>query len=130
MIRQLMSFVLISATSLGASGFGRGVPWTNQQPCSQDNRAWVSHALQKMETIRAGMTREQLLKVFTTEGGLSTGLNRRFVSQDCSYFKVDVEFKAVGRAGRNDDGRVTLLEDPRDIITKISRPYLQFDIVD
>ena len=58
------------------------------------------------------------------------GLNRRFVSQDCSYFKVDVEFKAVGRADRNDDGRVTLLEDPRDIITKISRPYLQFDIVD
>jgi hypothetical protein len=47
-----------------------------------------------METIKPGMTREELLKVFATEGGLSTGLNRTFVSRDCPYFKVDVEFEA------------------------------------
>jgi hypothetical protein len=76
------------------------------------------------------MTRAELLKVFTIEGGLSTGLNRRFVSRDCPYFKVDVEFKAVGRSERDSDGRVTLEEDPRDIIVKISQPYLQFGITD
>lgn len=83
-----------------------------------------------MEAIKPGMTRETLLTVFKGEGGLSTGLQRTYVSQDCPYFKVDVEFEAVGRPNRDIDGRVTLVEDPRDRITKISRPYLQFSILD
>jgi hypothetical protein len=83
-----------------------------------------------MESIRPGVTREELMRVFRTEGGLSTGLHRTFVSRECPYFKVDVEFRAVGRPDRDSDGRVTLEEDARDIIVKISRPYLQFSIVD
>jgi hypothetical protein len=83
-----------------------------------------------MESIRPGMAREELMKVFRTEGGLSTGLHRTFVSRECPYFKVDVQFRAVGRPDRDSDGRVTLEEDARDIIVKISRPYLQFSIVD
>ena len=57
---------------------------------------WVTEVLKRMQTIRPGMTRKTLLTVFTTEGGLSTGLRRTFVSRDCPYFKVDVEFQAVG----------------------------------
>jgi hypothetical protein len=83
-----------------------------------------------METIKPGMTREDLLKVFTTEGGLWTGLQRRFVSRDCPYFKIDVQFRAVGRPGRDGDGRVTLEEGSQDLIVQISRPYLQFTILD
>jgi hypothetical protein len=83
-----------------------------------------------METIKPGMTREDLLKVFRTEGGLSTGLRRTFVSRDCPYFKVDVEFKAVARPDRDNAGFVTLVEDNRDVIVKVSKPYLQFTIAD
>jgi hypothetical protein len=83
-----------------------------------------------MQTIKPGMTRQTLLTVFTIEGGLSTGLQRTFISRDCPYFKVDVEFQAVGRPDRNSDGRVTLVEGSQDIILKISRPYLQFPIAD
>jgi hypothetical protein len=90
----------------------------------------VTHALEKMESIKPGMTREDLLRVFTTEGGLFTGLYRTFVSRDCPYFKIDVEFNAVGRPNRDNEGRVTLDEDNRDIIVKLSRPYLQFSVVD
>ena len=86
--------------------------------------------MEKMEAIKPGMTREELLKVFRTEGGLSTGLHRTFVSRDCSYFKVDVDFEAIGRPNRDGDGRVTVVEDKRDIIAKASRPYLQFGIAD
>jgi hypothetical protein len=86
--------------------------------------------LQRIETIKPGMTREDLLKVFMTEGGLSTGLQRTFVSRDCPYFKVDVQFKAVGRPGRDGNGRVTLQESSQDRILQISRPYLQFRISD
>ncbi|HTF26378.1 MAG TPA: hypothetical protein VK937_21095 [Candidatus Limnocylindria bacterium] len=90
----------------------------------------MSHILEKMEAIKPGLTREELLKVFRTEGGLSTGLHRTFVSRDCSYFRVDVDFEAVGRPNRDGDGRVTVVEDKRDIIIKASRPYLQFGIAD
>ena len=90
----------------------------------------MGHALEKMEVVKPGMTRDDLLKVFRNEGGLSTGLHRTYVSRDCAYFKVDVQFQAVGRPERDTDGRVTLAEDGRDIIVKISRPYLQFSIAD
>ena len=92
--------------------------------------AWVAESLKRMQTVKPGMTRTDLLKVFTAEGGLSTGLQRTFVSQDCPYFKVDVEFGAVGRASRDPEGRVTLEEGSQDIIEKISRPYLQFSHTD
>ena len=59
--------------------------------------SWVAEALKRIETIKPGMTSEDLFKVFTTEGGLSTGLRRTFVSRDCPYFKIDVQFEAVGR---------------------------------
>lgn len=83
-----------------------------------------------MQTIKPRMTRRDLLTVFTTEGGLSTGLQRTFVSRDCPNFKVDVEFEPVGRSKRDINGRVTGGEDEGDLILKISRPYLQFSILD
>jgi hypothetical protein len=90
----------------------------------------VSDVLKQMQTITSGMSRERLLTVFTTEGGLSTGLQRTYVSRECPYFKVSVEFDSVGRSNRDDAGRVTLVEDNRDIIRTISRPYLEFSIMD
>ena len=130
MTRRLFVLFLISIAPISASSSGRFTHFAKQERCRQDHQAWVTNLLEKMETVKPGMTREKLLKVFTTEGGLSTGLNRRFVSQDCPYFKVDVEFKAVGRPDRDSDGRVTLEEDSRDMIVKISQPYLQFSIID
>jgi hypothetical protein len=61
---------------------------------------------------------------------LHTGLQRTFVSRDCPFFKVDVQFQAVGRSNRDGKGCVTLIEDGRDIILRISRPNLQFTVVD
>jgi hypothetical protein len=129
MIRRLLVFVLISIASISASSSVRLAHSAKQEQCSQGQLAWVTDVLEKMETIKAGMTREELLIVFSTEGGLSTRLNRTFVSRDWPYFKVDVEFKAAGRSDRDSDGRVTLEED-RDIIAKISQPYLQLSITD
>lgn len=114
-------------TALTAFLAGTGIAGQAQ---STDHTTWVANVLKRMMTIETGMTRETLLTIFTTEGGLSTGLQRTYVSQDCPYFKVDVEFDAVGRPSRDADGRVALIEDSRDRIVKISRPYLQFSIID
>src|SRR5262249_10588259 len=126
---KLPAVVVLIAVAIGAASSARSNS-QSQSSCAQEHQVWVSHALEKMETVKAGMTRDELLKVFTTEGGLSTGLRRTFISRDCAYFKVDVEFRAVGRPDRDSEGRVTLREDARDIIVKISRPYLQFSIMD
>jgi len=102
----------------------------HQESVTRANAVWVERVLKRMLTIRPGKTRADLLEVFTTEGGLSTGLQRTFVSRDCLYFKVDVEFQAIGRPGRDLDGRVTLIEDDRDLISTISRPYIAWFIAD
>jgi hypothetical protein len=114
---------------LGASP-AAGAGGAHQGRTEADHITWVADALTRMQTIKVGMSRRELLTVFTTEGGLSTGLHRTFVSRDCPYFKVDVEFEAVGRPGRDADGRVTLIQAEEDRIVSMSRPYLQFRIMD
>ena len=120
---------VIAATALILSLDVLALAAHNSQP-PQGHKEWIANSLKEIQKIKAGMTRADLLKVFTTEGGISTGLNRRFVYRECPYIKVDVEFEAVGRAARDAEGRVTLEEDGRDIITKISRPYLEWSILD
>jgi hypothetical protein len=80
--------------------------------------------LREMQTIKVGMTRKQVLDVFTTEGGLSSRTWRTYVYRRCPYIKVDVEFNPVGNESDMLDER------PEDVVTKISRPYLQWAIMD
>jgi hypothetical protein len=83
MMRRLFVMLLLSIIALSTSTFLPLTHSASQQPSEQDHLAWVTRTLEKMETVKPGMTREDLLKVFTTEGGLSTGLQRTFVSRDC-----------------------------------------------
>jgi len=83
-----------------------------------------------MQTVKVGMTRADLLKVFTTEGGISTGLTRTYVYRKCQLIKVDVEFEPVGRPERDAEGRGTLIEVDEDVIKKVSKPYLDWGVTD
>ena len=123
-------FQLLAGAAIGGGNALFATPSNGNDQASQNHVAWVSDVLARMLTILPGMTREALYQVFTTEGGLSSPLQRTFVSRDCAYFKVDVEFQAVGRPDRDGNGRVTLVEDGKDRILKISKPYLQFSIMD
>jgi hypothetical protein len=129
MARRLFAFALLLTALSGPSPL-QATARSGQAPSSANHISWVAEALKRMQAIQPGMTRADLLNVFTTEGGLFTGLQRTFVSRDCPYFKVDVEFEAVGRPNRDASGRVTLEEGKRDIIVRISRPYLQFTVAD
>ena len=105
-------------------------PTLSDRQKQAERTKWVSDSLMEMRTIKVGMTRAQLLKVFTHEGGIYTALQQTFVYRGCPYFKVDVKFTPVGRPERDRDGRMTSVQDPRDVIKEISRPYLEFSIVD
>jgi hypothetical protein len=82
---------------------------------------WI---LPELQSIKVGMTRGELLKVFMEEGGISSRTRHRYVYRKCGYVKVDVEFAPVS------DNDNTPRDRPDDRITKISRPYLQFVIID
>lgn len=78
---------------------------------------WVGNVLAWIATIKPGMTRSDLLRVFTTEGGLSTRTHRTYVLKQCRTIKVDVEFSISGN-------------EEEDKITQISKPYLDYGIYD
>jgi hypothetical protein len=84
---------------------------------------WVENALKEIKSIKIGMTRRDLLRVFTTEGGTSTPLSRQYVYKGCPYFKVRVEFQLAKGGDRPEAS-------PEDIIITISRPYLENIIID
>ncbi len=90
----------------------------------EDHVKWIADSLKEIQTVKAGMTRDQLLRVFTTEGGLSNRITRTYVYHKCPYIKVDVQFKPVGNEGN------LLEERGEDVIAGVSRPYLGWSICD
>ena len=84
----------------------------------------IGNVLKECQTIKAGMTRAKLSKVFNTEGGLSTAKHRTYVYHDCPYVKVDVDFNL------SDPKQDVLDERPTDTIAKISKPYLDWSVGD
>jgi hypothetical protein len=82
-----------------------------------EHSQWVSSVLAWIATIKPGMTRSDLLRVFTTEGGLSTRTHRTYVLKQCRTVKVDVEFSISGN-------------EAEDKITQISKPYLDYGVYD
>lgn len=89
-----------------------------------DHTRWIAKSLREIQTLKPGMTRDQLLKVLRAEGGLSNRTTQRFAYRECPYIKVDVTFKAVGEL------KDPLTRSPKDQIVKISTPFLEWSIAD
>lgn len=89
-----------------------------------EHSKWVAKSLREMQTIKAGMTREELMKVFQEEGGLSNRTSQRFAYRDCPYFKVDVTFEVFDTP----DDKLT--KNAKDKIKTISTPFLEWSIED
>jgi hypothetical protein len=85
---------------------------------AQERTKWISKVLWQTGNTKPGMQRKDLLKLFTTEGGLSTVQAQRYVLIECPYIKIAVGFKA-GSNGSNED-----------IIESVSKPYLDWAILD
>lgn len=127
------ALMMLTAATVGSRNFLL-VDSDTASPAKEwrEHTAWVGAVLRKMLRIKPGMTRKELLTVFTTEGGISTRLWRIYVSRDCPYFKVEVNFRAVGKPGVQEDLPARSIdpdESVDDVIVKISRPYLQFSIM-
>ncbi len=88
----------------------------------QEHTKWIDKVMRTIQTIKPGMVRGDLKKMFAEEGGLSARRQRKYVYKTCPYIKVDVEFAP------SDNDMST--EKPEDKIVSISRPYLEYSIMD
>ena len=96
----------------------------------QEREDWIRKAATDVDGIRVGMTRADLSKVFTTEGGLASRDHRFYIYRDCSLIKIEVRFKPVPEL-RDDQGRLLGQDAPEDIITEVSRPFLtSYHVID
>ena len=91
---------------------------------ADEHTEWIAKSLKEIESVKVGMTRLELLRAFKEEGGISTRTWRRYVYRDCPYIKVDAEFEPVGEPENK------LSQSPRDKIIKISKPFLEWSIMD
>jgi hypothetical protein len=91
---------------------------------TDEHSDWIAQSLKEIERVKVGMTRADLLKVFNEEGGISTRTQRRYVYRECPYIKVDVEFEPVGELDNKS------VQSPQDKIAKISKPFLEWSIID
>ena len=78
-----------------------------------DHNQWVAYSLKEIQSIKVGMKRADLEKIFEREGGLGEAMHRTYTYRNCPYFKVDVDFSAASPK-----------EAPGDKIVSISKPYL------
>ena len=113
---RMSAILILGLVALGLSGQTAS---PRGQRFDQNHTQWINATLRSIQTIKPGMTRADLLKVFTEEGGLSTAASRTYVYQECPYIKVDVKFDAP-----------TGHELPTDKIVEISRPYLAWSVMD
>jgi hypothetical protein len=91
---------------------------------TDEHTDWIAKSLKEIETIKVGMTRADLLRVFEEEGGISSRTSQRYGYRNCPYVKVDVVFEPVDKP--ND----SLSPNTEDKIIKISKPFLELPIMD
>jgi hypothetical protein len=113
----LLAFGLVVVSAAAITSASKSQP-------ADEHTEWIARSLKEIETVKVGMTRADLQRVFKEEGGLSTRTWRRYVYRDCPYIKVDVEFEPVGEPQNRTS------QDPGDKITKISKPFLEWSILD
>ena len=84
----------------------------------------LADIMKESQQLKPGATRAELMKLFTTEGGISNAKQRTFPHRHCPYIKVDVQFNLT------DPKQSVVEERPTDTITRISQPYLAWSIMD
>lgn len=89
-----------------------------QQRCDESIGAY----LKEIQTLKIGMTRADVERLFTREGGFRGGTLRasgQFFYTKCPYIKLTVQFEPGGGGSK---------ELPQDKIVSMSQPFLEATI--
>lgn len=89
------------------------------RPEAEAHGLWLRRRYEEATSIKVGMTRAELKKLFTEDGGVQSFSRPRYVLKSSPMIKVDVEFElpegASPRRAQDDSAR----------IKNISKPYLE-----
>lgn len=95
-----------------------------QDTSDHSHQQWLEARYQEATTIKSGMTRADLLKLFTQDGGLQSIPAGTYVLKSCQLIKIAVKFDTkygVEYQPRADD-KLKIIE--------VSRPYLEHMAID
>jgi len=98
-----------------------GAPGDEEDGRIENHSKWVAQCLKDFQTLKPGMTRNEIKGKFPMDGGLQGVSPVRFVHPSCPYFKIDVEFEF--KRNPHDQNRAIVGKDDRS--TKFSRPYIE-----
>jgi len=118
---RIVSFLLAAVISTGvALGQSPAKPLTVDPSLTRS----MDQVLKDVSSIQTGMTRGELLRIFTAERGLYTRDGQQYVYRRCPSIKVIVNFH------KPDDADVEWGNAPEeewtgDVILSISKPFLE-----
>jgi len=117
MVSLLLAAVISTAVALGQSA--AKLPVVDPSLTRS-----MDQVLKDVSSIQTGMTRGELLRIFTAERGLYTRDGQQYVYRRCPYIKVIVNFH------KPDDADVEWGNAPEeewtgDVILSISKPFLE-----
>ena len=91
-----------------------------QDEQEQAHRQWLNELYTEATSIKPGMSRADLLRVFEEDGGLQRIPATRFLLKRCRMIKVEVEFDTEYGQEYKESADENLK------ITKVSLPYLEY----
>ena len=118
-MRKALLLLACLLTFLTAAVYSQEQVMSNQPPDQ-----WLQDRYKEATSIKAGMSRENLLKVFMEDGGINTIPATRYVLRSCHMIKVDVDFDTeYGQAYKERADRELKIK-------QISKPYLETMFMD
>ena len=118
----LLLACLASALGAGALRFGAAA--------EDDQRRWLAERYAEAVSVRPGMSRRDLRRLFRPDGGLQTIPSSRYVLKSCAMIKVEVKFELPEGASPADSRDENELIDARMKINEVSKPYLEPEATD
>jgi hypothetical protein len=95
-------------------------------PARQDScAALIQNAIKTVNELRDGGIRADVERNFNLDGGLNFRERTRYIFKKCHYIKIDVEFS---NNGKRDNSAIDFPS--TDIIVRVSKPYLESQIMD
>ena len=119
----LLLACLASALGAGALRFGPAAE-------DEDRRRWLAERYAESVSVRPGMSRRELRRLFRPDGGLQTIPSSRYVLKSCAMVKVEVRFELPEGASREDFRDENERIDAQMKIAEVSKPYLEPEATD
>ena len=110
--------VIVGCLSFSVGAFTAGP--LSRGGANQNPQRWLEERYKEATSMRAGMSRAELMRVFEEDGGLQRIPAGRYVLRSCRMIKVEVEFDVEN--GQAYEG----VPEEELKIRSVSKPYLEY----